>query len=455
MSASASTGVASSQAPGQFRESPPAQSARAWVAALIIVLVATGVSAWVLSLPAHAASDVSHYKYWAKQIATHGVSGAYSGTYPETAAIYPPVTMYGYRVAGWIYRRGFDPAFEMNAALESQALAVLVKLVAVVPHLLGSLIIFGLLLRRFGSRSALLATAAFALNPAAIFDAAFWGQPDAVHAIFLLIAIYCFEEDRPLIAYVFIGLAAATKPQAWALLPFLAYVSLRRFGLARTVLGGVVAGLAVLVVCLPYLVYGTFLELFILPGLIAETMPVVSANAHNVWWIITNGKPDFVQDADVLRDPLTYRQVAGALSLLVMAYGLWRTNVHGRDGELSAMAAYLAFGWFMVTTRAHENHAFFALPLLVMATPRSTFHWLAFGLLSLTLLLNMTFHDFGLAEFRASLFLPEVWLRLQLANAGLNVALFLAWSFNVWNGRGVAPSRETARVSGPVAATGG
>jgi Gpi18-like mannosyltransferase len=416
-----------------LREAPsPAGAGRAWLAALCIVLVATAVSAWVLALPAHAASDVGHYKYWAKQVATYGVAGAYSGTYPETAAIYPPVTMYGYRIAGWIYRRGFDPAFDMDAALASQALAVLVKLVAVVPHLLGSLVIFGLLLRRFGARPALLATAAFALNPAAIFDAAFWGQPDAIHAIFLLVAIYCFEEDRPLIAYVFIGLAAATKPQAWALLPFLAYVSLRRFGLLRTMLGGVVAGLSVLVVCLPYLVYGTFLELFTLPRLIAETMPVVSANAHNIWWVVTNGKPDFVPDAEVLRGPFTYRQVAGVLSLVVMAYGLWRTNVRGRNGELSAMAAYLAFGWFMVTTRAHENHAFFALPLLVMATPRSAFHWWMYGLLSLTLMLNMGLHDFGLREVWLSLISPEVWLRLQLANAGLNVALFLAWSFNVW-----------------------
>lgn len=452
---SASAGAASQVPPGLSWAGPPVGSRRAWLAALCILLVATGVSAWVLALPAHAASDVGHYKYWAKQVATQGISGAYSGTYPETAAIYPPVTMYGYRVAGWIYRRGFDPAFDMRAALESKALAVLVKLVAVVPHLLGSVVIFGLLLRRWGARPALLAMAAFALNPAAIFDAAFWGQPDAVHAVFLLIAIYCFEEERPLIGYAFIGLAAATKPQAWALFPFLAYISLRRFGLARTLLGGVVATLAVLVVCIPYLVYGTFLEIFILPSLIAETMPVVSANAHNIWWIVTNGYPDFVLDEELLSETLTYRQVAGILSLLVMAYGLWRTNVYGRDGELSAMAAYLAFGWFLVTTRAHENHAFFALPLLVMATPRSAFYWWAYGLLSLTLFLNMVFHDFGLEAFRLSLFSSAVWLQLQLANAGLNVALFLAWSVYIWPDRSASSMHMPARTSEPTTVASG
>ncbi len=419
----------------------------AWLAALGIVLLATVISFGVMELPSHAAADVTHYKFWAHQVDRHGVAGAYSGVYPESAAIYPPVTMYGYRVAGWIYRRFYDPGFDMLAALDSHALTVLVKLVAVVPYLVGSLVIFGLLLRRFGVKPALLATAAFSLNPAVIFDVAFWGQPDAVHAVFLLIAIYLIEEDRPYPAYVFIGLAAATKPQAWALLPFLAYVSFRRFGPVRTLASGGIAAASAMAVCLPYIVYGTFFELFILPRLIAEIMPVVTANAHNIWWIITNGKPDFVLDTEQLLGPLTYRHVAVALSLLVMGYGLWRTNPGGRDGELSAMAAYLAFGWFMVTTRAHENHGFFALPLLMMATPRSTFAWVAFWVLSFTLFLNMTFHDYGLAAFRLSLFEPATWLRLQLANAGLNVVLFVVWSARLWPRGASSPARQVAQAA--------
>jgi hypothetical protein len=423
---------------------------RAWLAALGILALASVICASVLATPSDPASDVLHYKYWTRQIATHGVSGSYSGTYPETAAIYPPVTMYGFRVAGWLYRHLYDPTFDMGVALQSQALAVLIRLVAVVPHLATALAIFGLLLRRFGPRPALLGMAAFALNPAAIFDVAYWGQPDMVHALFLLIAIYCFEEDRPLVGYAFIGLAAATKPQAWALLPFLAYVSLRRFGLVRSIKGGIVAGLAGLATCIPYLVYGTFTEIFILPRLIAETMPVVTANAHNVWWLVTRAKPDFVFDSDPLLGPITYRQGATLLTLLVMAYGLWRTNPRARDGELSGMAAYLAFAWFMVTTRAHENHDIFVLPLLVMATPRSRFAWAIFGLLTLTLFLNMALHDFGLEAVRASLLPSETWVRIQLANAGLNVLILMAWTVKVWQPGVSAPAGRPLPVTGAV-----
>ena len=114
---------------------------------------------------------------------------------------------------------------------------------------------------------------------------------------------------------------------------------------------------------------------------------------------------------------------------------------------MSGMAAYLAFGWFLVTPRAHENHAFFALPLLVLATPRSAFTWAIFGMLSLTLFLNMTFHDFGLEGPRLALFEPETWLRLQLANAGLNIVVFLVWSARIWPGRAAAPESSVARAS--------
>jgi hypothetical protein len=157
-----------------------------------------------MELPSNPLSDVVHYKYWTHQISTHGVSGAYSGEYPETAAIYPPVTMYGYRVAGWLYRHLYDPSFDMAAALTSHELTDLVKLVAVVPHLVSILVIYGLLRRRFGSGPALAAAAAIGLNPAAIFDAAFWGQPDIVHALLLLIAIYCFEDDMSALGFVLI-----------------------------------------------------------------------------------------------------------------------------------------------------------------------------------------------------------------------------------------------------------
>ncbi len=400
--------------------------------------------------PAHAASDVIHYKYWARLVTVEGIARAYSGTYPETAAIYPPLTMYGYRLAGLVYQAAVEPSFDLDRALGSRALSLLVKLVAVIPHLVTIGAIFWLLRVRnrtasgsAGPRIALAAAAAYGLNPASLFDLAYWGQPDSVHALCLLLAIWCLEEGRSLGGWGFAGLAATAKPQAWALLPFVAYVSVRRFGFAKSTLGVAVAVLVGLGVCLPFLLAGTFGDLLSLPGLITSTMPVVSANAHNLWWLATEARPEFVFDAEPLLGPFTYRQLAAALTVAVYGYGLWKTDPRGRDGALLAMAAYVAFGWFVVTTRAHENHAFMVLPLLAVAAPRSYFLMAAFAIISATQFLNMALHDFSLEPLRESLLGAEAWVRLQLLNAGLNVALFVAWSAWVWR-RGPLPhGRDT------------
>ncbi len=415
----------------------------------MVVAAAALASLALMLLPSHAAADVTHYKYWTRQVTLAGVAGAYSGTYPETAAIYPPLTMYGYSMAGWLYTTLVDPEFDRDRALGSRTLTVLVKLVAVVPHLLGILVIFGLLARRYGPAVALAAAAAYGLNPAALFDLAYWGQPDSVHALLLLVAIWAFEEWRPQFGWAFVGLAAATKPQAWALLPFLVYVSMRRFGFGRTAIGGVSAGAAALFVCLPYLVAGTFGELLSLPRLIAETMPVATANAHNVWWLVTGGSgwPDSVPDAERLIGPLTYRHLALILTAVLFGYGMWRTDPRRGDGQLFEKAAYLAFGWFLVTTRAHENHYYVVLPLLVMAAPSCRFLRAAFVVISATLLFNMAVHDFTLGPARGALAGSATWTRLTLLNAGVNVLLFLVWSARLWPAGQQRQGRQRARHS--------
>jgi hypothetical protein len=53
-------------------------------------------------------------------------------------------------------------------------------------------------------------------------------------------------------------------------------------------------------------------------------------------------------------------------------------------------------------------------------------------------------HDFGLEAWRQSLFSPETWLHLQLTNAGLNVAVLIAWSAWLWPRRLTTASRPVA-----------
>ena len=84
-------------------------------------------------------------------------------------------------------------------------------------------------------------------------------------------------------------------------------------------------------------------------------------------------------------------------------------------------------GWFVFTTQAHENHLFFALPLLALALPgRPSLFWI-FGLLSLSLLLNMVLHDQLVLEALGS-GLEDQWVVvLRQLNALQNVLCWLGW----------------------------
>jgi Gpi18-like mannosyltransferase len=274
------------------------------------------------------------------------------------------------------------------------------------------------------------ATAAslYLLNPAALFDVAHWAQPDGAHSLFSVLAIGLLSLGQLIAPWAAMAMAALAKPQAWALVPLLAIATLRShglLGLAR----GLAAGAAVaVIITLPFLLTGRIPELLSLPGTVSSVMPVVSADAHNLWWLIVQSRgqdPLFIEDSARLLGPLTYRTIAGALvgAVFVLTYWLYWT----RRASLAEAAALGVLGWFTFTTQAHENHLFFALPLLSLAWPLRRWLLVPFGVISITLFLNMLLHDQLLLEALGSGLRDPFVERLRLANAALNVLCCLGW----------------------------
>ena len=373
--------------------------------------------------------DISDgYVFWTRLVTLGGVQDAYRGTWPETYAVYPPVTLYPYQVVGNAYRALVDPTFDLQAARHSLWLARAIKAVAVLWHLLTGVAIFLLVRRANGPRLAGVAGALYLASPAALFDAAHWAQPDGAHSLFGVLAVGWIGAGATLLGWGAMALAALAKPQAWAVLPLLLLASWRVGGPRRLLLGGAVGAGVAVVVLLPFLLTGRLGEFLGLPGTISTVMPVVSANAHNAWHLLFwlgGDDPLTTLDTDRLLGPLTFRAVAGALVLaqFVFTYWLYWT----RRVDLPEAAAMGALGWFVFTTQAHENHLFFALPLLSLAWPSRPTLLVPFGVLSLTVLLNMALHDqlflealgFGLGD-------PLV-LNLRLLGAAANVACFFGW----------------------------
>ena len=135
--------------------------------------------------------------------------------------------------------------------------------------------------------------------------------------------------------------------------------------------------------------------------------------------------PLFVQDSARALGPLTYRMLAGGLvgAVLLLTYWLYWT----RRASLAEAAALGVLGWFTFTTQAHENHLFFALPLLSLAWPTRRWLLVPFGVISVTLLLNMLLHDQLVLEGLGTGLDDPLVERLRLANAALNVACFVGW----------------------------
>jgi Gpi18-like mannosyltransferase len=373
--------------------------------------------------------DITHYVYWTRLVTLGGIQSAYSGTWPETYAVYPPVTLYTYQAVGAAYRWLVDPAFDPEAAQQSLWLHAGIKFVALFWHLLTAAAIV-LLVRRIATpATAALAGALYVANPAALYDVAHWAQPDGAHSLFSVLAIGLLSLGQVIAPWAAMATAALAKPQAWALLPLLAIATLRTHGLPGLGRGVLSAAAVAVVITLPFLLTGRLSELLSLPGNISSVMPVVSADAHNLWWLILEPRgqdPLFVQDSARAVGPLTYRMVAGALvgAVFVLTYWLYWT----RRASLPEAAALGVLGWFTFTTQAHENHLFFALPLLSLAWPGRRSLLVPFGVITVTLFLNMLLHDQLVLESLGSGLEDPLVERLRLANAALNVLCCLGWS---------------------------
>jgi len=126
------------------------------------------------------------------------------------------------------------------------------------------------------------------------------------------------------------------------------------------------------------------------------------------------------------------------LAALGVSYSLYWT----RRAGLAEAAALGALGWFVFTTQAHENHLFFALPLLALAWPDRRALLVVFGVLSLTLLLNMVLHDQLVLE-SLGLEVEDRSVRLlRVFNAGLNVVTWLGWT--AWTALRPLPAGQRA-----------
>jgi hypothetical protein len=250
------------------------------------------------------------------------------------------------------------------------------------------------------------------------------------------------------LAWPMLMLAFATKPQAWVMAPLALPVSIASGSSRKNLLGLLVALTLGLIVVSPY---GTRVGLLIERHLTAiQLFPWLSANAHNLWWLLSWGDGQR-SDRDFLLGALTYRQVGLVLLLMAVVWGLaylWRARKRFGPRSINQAvwpaAAFMAVSFFILPTAMHENYSFAALSLLTIASAVERRIVPLAVVFSVTTAVNVFVHDPAALETAWSHALPLT--EISLLNAATNVTVFVLFALLLRS-----PQLDGRRYAEPVA----
>ena len=362
-----------------------------WIAIYLVIRL------WLAILPGYA-PDVADYKEWALGVATDGLPAAYGGLGVD----YPPVLLYPLAVAGETYLR-VGPRGPGGEPVDSDLLTVLVKMPPLVFDLIIAAILGWLVGRTglWGPRRrdpgwGRLAALLYLFNPAVLWLSGYWGQADAVHTAFATAGVAALAVGRPGASGLWTSAACLSKPLAGPLVPLMVAGAATARGFRGVLALGVGGIAAALLIFLPFAVAGRLADALRRVFLDVGAMPVTSANAHNLWWLLG---PWRRADTTVLGflTPTTVGLglFAAAYLALLVRMVQWRQRPRDDDyrAEIFLMAAAVSAVFFFLSTHLHENQLFLALPLLLAVAGRNrTLAWLAVGC-SAVIFVNCFLHD--------------------------------------------------------------
>ena len=429
---------------------------------------------------AHSAGDPGNFiafKLMIAQVAQKGVAHIYE--LDPVVGAYPPVHHYDWELISFVYRTFVSPDFN----LDSTRLNFIMKMPTITLDMVITSVIMVYAARQRVSgplhcrgagrpggqrdaRAALLAGAAYALNPGIIYATAWNGQlGDPIYALWVTLGVVALLNGRAAVFGAAAALALLTKPQASAFLPFFAVAALRylprsaaarpagaslarpffsrknggRMGASyphpqplslkrRGELAAIIirrgarrrmsnssesvrvwtraaiggAGAALLVLT-PFLLAGTLGQMLNTVSTTIGHGPRISSNAYNIWWLLGWGRAWEIKDTELLFGVVSFRLV-GLVLLFGIANGLlvWK-GWNAKDRRaMLVLAVFGGLAFFMLPTEIHENYLFPTIPLLALATVHERGAWRAWAILSVSWFVNLVFVDTDLMDALSS-----------------------------------------------------
>ncbi len=358
---------------------------------LPIVLLSASIQIFVAFIP-DTMGDLISYHDWTRALVREGFVHAYLDSDflrdRGTTIIYPPVIPLVYWSVG-------KTVTILNPALLSHGyfLDLVLKLIGVIFNLFILWIIWLNYRKDEDTKIIFAALLGYGLNLAIIFNTSYWGQTDSISSFLIVSAFYLQKNLRkPELSAALAAAAVMAKPTIWPLALLVAVAILKWNGVRRFISAGM-AGVATITLLLsPFIIAGRFNDIVEALLIQIDASPYVSANAHNLWWIIQGGLPMIHVAADFI-GPFSYKEAGILLSGSFIAITIWKFWNSKSAEALYLAAASIAFGFFMLSTHMHENHWFMVFPVFAMIAFRKPVFRKFFYALSFVFIVNLLLHD--------------------------------------------------------------
>ena len=302
----------------------------------------------------------------------------------EAAFSYGFTKAYYYLAAAWAYLPFSGPGQLM---VRDFSFEVLLKTLNVLFGVVDAGLVYLVLKRLVGPKTAQGSALLFVLNPALILVMSVWGSTESVSLFFVLGSIWLAEMDKPLPAWGLLAAGAFSRPQILVIAFLLGAVYLRKFGLRRNTLAISWTVLVSFIVLAPFVLaispsvpvdYVTRTLAYHIGNEQADTAYLgLSPANYSIWTLpllVING----VQGLQRMWSPsttpfigsLTYGQAGGALSvgLLVVlgAVALLRRSVSTQPGQYLPILAFGMLWWMLVTPGAMSRYMIYPIATLIL-----------------------------------------------------------------------------------------
>jgi len=357
--------------------------------------------------------DTNDFSSWFNTAATHSIRPFYN---IAGFADYPPFNVYIFWAFGSI-----DKATSIN-------MLTMIKLVPNLFDLGIAALIYFFVKKQSTFKLALVATVLYAFNPAVIFNAAVWGQYDAIYTFFLVLSLMLALKSKPELSAFALALGLLTKPQGIALLPLIAFLIYKNSGFKKLLFSVIAFAATVLLVILPFQWSNPVTFLIKIYFGAYGGYAFTSINAFNLWGLYGLWIPDGVLN-------VVGWALFGAFTILVL-YLLNKRFKVSSDFQVVFAAFMLLFAFFMLPTRIHERYLFPAISVLAIMFPFIKKARPLYMALTATLFINEAFVLYWLnASYPnfANLYNAPYGGLIVIGVSAINLLLFVYASILMWD----------------------